>query len=413
MQRNALAGSNTSSMKSHNLRAVLGHLLRDGLVSRAELAQRTALSNTAISNLVADLLDQGVLSEDTPARAPGNGNGHAADPPRGLGRPRTGLRLVPSARHAVGVHIGIGILRAAVVDLHGQIVHNRITTFDTGAPAERVLGRIARLVERTIRDSEVVPSSVIGLGIGASGLVDPVTGTNVFAPNLGWRDVRIQTWMARRLNLPVVVDNNVRAMALGESMFGAGRGAETLAFVYGRVGVGAGFVVNGQLFRGSGAGAGEIGHMMLVVADRPVELEALVSERVLIRAAERLARARPKGILAAHLAAPSRTKAVERIFAAARAGDDAVGAVIDEQARYLGLALSNVVNVFNPEMILLGGMFVDGSDLLLPTAERTMRQHAFAGLGERVTLRPSSFGWRAGVIGAGALALSEFFYQVA
>jgi predicted NBD/HSP70 family sugar kinase len=418
MTRKSLAGSNTSAMKMHNVRAVLYHLLRDGDASRARLAEQTALSNTAVGNLVAELLEQGILSEEgsfDPVRRSRNGADGHGDPNghRVVGRPRTGLRLIPNARYAAGVQIGIGLLRVAVTNLHGDIVHNKIAHFDVAAPAERVLKQIASLVEKTVAESGVHRNRLLGLGVGAPGLVDPDSGVNVLAPNLGWRDVPVRDWMRERVGLPVVADNNVRAMALGESMFGAGRGADTMAFVYGRIGVGAGFVVNGKLFRGGGAGAGEIGHTVLCAENgRYQELEEIVSERVLLREAERLAQRRPKSILAQHLRNAEDKRAVERIFAAARAGDDAIREVIERQARYLGLALANLVNVLNPEMILLGGIFVDGSDLFLPVAEATMHERAFAGLGERVRLQASQFGWRAGVIGASALALAEFFYQI-
>jgi predicted NBD/HSP70 family sugar kinase len=411
-----LAGSNTSSIRAHNVRAVLHHVLREGGASRAHLAARTSLSNTAIGNVVAELLEQRILTEangderatefveDTRRM---NRNGHTH-----LGRPRTRLRLVPDARFAIATHIGIGTLRVAVVNLKAEIVCSKMAAFDTATPAARILERIAQISERLVADAGIDRERVLGLGVGASGLVDPATGVNVLAPNLGWRDVPVRDHLHKRLNLPVVVDNNVRAMALGEAMFGAGQGINTLAFVYGRVGVGAGFVVNGNLFRGSGAGAGEIGHTTLLINGRLSELEEVVSERVLIRYAQAVARRKPKGTLARHLNLGTRQKDIERIFAAARAGDSDAMALIAQQAAYLGYALANLVNVLNPDLILLGGMFADGSDLFLPIAEKTLRERAFAGLGEKVQVQPSSFGWRAGVVGAGALALAELFFEM-
>lgn len=417
MSKPTFAGSNASLVRAHNLRAVLNHFLNEGSVSRAQLAERTALSNTTITNLIDDLLVQGIVVEDDTeaARTQASRNGSS----RRVGRPRTSLRLNPNARYAAGVHIGIGILRVAVVNLHAEIIRNTIASFDVAAPAAHVLNQIARLVKQTIADSRIETDRLIGLGIGASGLVDYEAGVNVFAPNLGWHDVPLRDWMQDRLGLPTTVDNNVRAMALGEALFGAGRGVGVLAFVYGRVGVGAGFVVNGRAFRGSGAGAGEIGHTVMIpdggdlcVCGQRGCLETLVSEPVIVREAERLARRRPHGALARCLAQNGKTKPIERIFAAAREGDAATLRLLEDRARYLGIALANLVNVLNPELILLGGMFAQGSEFFLPVAERTVRERAFAGLGDRVRLQPTQFGWRAGVIGAASLALSTFFYQL-
>jgi glucokinase len=192
---------------------------------------------------------------------------------------------------------------------------------------------------------------------------------------------------------------------------------QALAFVYARVGVGAGVVVDGQLFRGSAAGAGEIGHTTIIpTGGDPCRcgntgcLETLVSEPAIVRRAELLAAADEGGILATHLR-EGQGRPFERVLAAARAGDPATGAMLKEQACYMGIALANLVNVLNPNLIVLGGICAQGADLLLPAIEETMRQRAFAGLGERVSLETASFGPQAGIVGAATLALDAFFYR--
>jgi predicted NBD/HSP70 family sugar kinase len=282
---------------------------------------------------------------------------------------------------------------------------------------DQVLLETVKLAQDAINLSGANPEHIVGIGVGASGLVDPYAGINVFAPNLGWRDVPLQDWFAEHLDLPVCVNNNVRAMALAEAMFGAGQDVDALAFVYARIGVGAGFVVDGQLYQGSAAGAGEIGHAT-IIPDRgePCRcgntgcLETLVSEPAIVRLAEELAEQDGRGILAHHLRRGEGT-AFERILAAARAGDVATRALLTERARYLGIALASLVNIFNPELIVLGGIYDQGQDIVLPVIEATMRQRAFANLGERVRLQTTTFGLQTGVIGAAALALDAFFYQ--
>jgi predicted NBD/HSP70 family sugar kinase len=138
-------------------------------------------------------------------------------------------------------------------------------------------------------------------------------------------------------------------------------------------------------------------------------METLVSEPVILREAQMLADLYPNGVLAEHLHAAS-TNPLEAVFAAARAGDARTLHMIEQRAYYLGIALANLVNVLNPELIILGGMFAQGSDLLVPKAEETMRQTAFAQLGERVRVETTQFGWQAGVVGAASLALMGLFY---
>ena len=405
----SFTGSNINLVKNHNLRAIMLSLLHAGQLSRVELAERTSLSSTTITNLTSELLEGGIVVEEPTERS---------EDPRRVGRPRTMLRLVPEARVAVGVHIGVGLFRVALTNLFAEMIQNEIHTFSVEAPAEEVLGQIAAAIEGVIAAAGVDRSRIIGVGVGASGLVDHERGVNVLAPRLQWRNLPIADKLGRSLGIPITVENNVRAMALGESLFGGGRGIDILAFVYGRTGVGAGFVVRGEIFRGSGAGAGEIGHTILLPQGGELCscgnsgcLETLVSEQVLLAEAARIAQQSPNGPLARRLAEAPEGKGIELVFEAARQGDLALRSMITERSVYLGIALANLVNVLNPELILLGGLFAQGHDLILPVAEATVRQMAFGGLGNSVRVEVSRFGWRAGVIGAASLSLTSHFYH--
>ncbi|MCD4685223.1 MAG: ROK family transcriptional regulator [Anaerolineae bacterium] len=401
-----LIGSRSHSIKLHNLRAVLLSLLWHEGISRAEIAQRTGLSTTTVTNLISELLEQHIITEHGPEQ-----NGEQ----RSVGRPRVTLRLVPDARFAVGIHIGVGSVLVTITNLFAEPLATVTLEHPVERPVDEVLAEIQTLVEHVITESGVDRRNIVGVGVGASGLVDPQAGVNVLAPNLGWRDVPIRDRLTEALHLPVFVDNNVRAMALAEALFYTGQDARILAFVYASIGVGAGFVIDGQLYRG-GAGAGEIGHVT-ILADHGAPcrcgntgcLETLVSETVMIQLARELAAQDEHGLLAQHLARQDKP-VIERIFDAAREGDAATCAMLNERATYMGIGLANLVNTLSPELIVLGGVFAQGQDLLFPVVEETMRQRAFAGLGEHVRLQAPSFGPNASVVGAAALALNAFFY---
>ncbi len=402
-------GSNNSTVKSHNLRAILLALLHHKHLSRVRLSKLTGLSTTTISNLVAELLEQGVVIE----------KGIEPQSRRGVGRPRTALHLVAEARYAIGIHIGVGSVRVAVTDLRAHILACHFLAHPLDKSAQAVLNETGQLVNEVISHSRVNPLDIIGVGVGASGLVNPETGLNLLAPNLGWYNTPIKDILAEQLKLPVCVDNNVRAMALGEALFGVAQQVRVLAFVYARIGVGAGLVVDGQLYRGSQAGAGEIGHTIVIPDGGAICrcgntgcLESVISEPAIIHLAQELARQNPTGPLATRLGQADEPT-LEQVFEAARAGDRPIQAMLTEKAHYMGIALANLVNTLNPELILVGGMLAQGQDLLLPTIESTMRQYAFANLGQSVRLQTTGFGKNAGVIGAAALALTNFFYQQA
>jgi glucokinase-like ROK family protein len=409
MSRQLLSGSNINKVKAHNLQAVLLRLLNERSLSRVQLARDTELSNTTITNLVSELIEQGIVTEanEPPARAL-----------RTVGRPRTAIRLEPNARYVIGIHIGVGAYRIAITNLLDEILHSRRRAFEVGLPAESVLDQIAAQVDGLLAESRLERHKILGIGAGASGLVDFQAGVNLLAPNLEWRQVPIRDYLQEKLQLPVAVDNNVRAMAIGETFFGSGRNCSSLVFVYGRVGVGAGITFKGEVYRGDAMGAGEIGHtIMLMENGEPCHcgnfgcLETLVSESAILRQAEALARQNPGGIMAGLLREKKEAAPIELVFQAGREGDPQVTHMLEERARFLGMALVNVVNLFNPEMILLGGIFSQGQDLFLAPAVETVRKLSFGGMGRKVRIQATQFGWKAGVVGAAALALISFFYQ--
>ncbi|MBN1920254.1 MAG: ROK family protein [Anaerolineae bacterium] len=411
IKQRELTGSSGSDIKSHNRRAVLLALLQQQGISRVRLARLTGLSSTTITNLVTELLAERVVEEIGTEGSPHNPS---------VGRPRTALQLVASARYAIGIHIGVGSVRVAVVDLLAHPLITLSLEHPLERRAEDVLSQTFPLVQEAIAQSGIQREAMVGVGVGASGLVDLERGINLLAPNLGWREVPLRDWVSQALELPVCVDNNVRAMALAESMFGKrDKKAQALAFVYARIGVGAGFVVNGQLYHGSVAGAGEIGHTTLMAnGGEPCRcgnvgcLETLVSEPVIVRLAQRLAEQNPQGLLATALR-EEKGPLIDRVFSAAQQGDTATQTMLEERAHYMGLALANLINVLNPDLIVLGGLFVQGRRWLVPATEATMRSRAFGGLGERVRLEITQFGHEVGVIGAASLALNAFFYQKA
>ena len=409
---NPFLGSNINLVKTHNVQALLLTLLYEDNLSRIQLAKRTGLSNTTITNLIAELIQQGLVTEDECIQG---------DPQviRSVGRPRTGVCLNPNARYVVGIHIGVGIFRVALTNLRAEILFNNQELFEIHTPAHDVLDMITHSVKDILKKSRISKKNILGIGVGASGLIDFQTGVNVFAPNLNWRDIPIKEYLESHLGLKAVVDNNVRAMALGEAYFGSGRSVDSLAFVYGRVGVGAGFIYKGQVFRGSAMGAGEIGHTNLLLEGGEACrcgnsgcLETLVAEPVILRMAENIQHLEPSGILAELIKENREEDRLSKIFEAARQGDTAVLKMLQERAFYLGVALANMVNLHNPEMIILGGIFSEGNDIFIDPLIKTVRRMAFADLGLHVRIQATSFGWKAGVIGAAALALTSFFYHI-
>ncbi|MGB1252533.1 MAG: ROK family protein [Candidatus Promineifilaceae bacterium] len=380
-------GGNIVAVKNHNRQALLQCLL-DRPYSRVELAGAVGISSMTVTNLVRDLLAEGWV-EAVATSAENN---------RPIGRPRKQLQLRSAAGYAIGIHIGIGTFRVALVDLTGVLIAARDAQFVLGEPASDTIAQFAALASDLLAEHGDVRGKLLGIGVGASGLVDSERGVNVIAPSLNWHNVPLASLLQTQLAAPVFVENNVRAMALAEAYFGQARTVDSLAFVFGRIGVGAGFIMQRQLFRGIAAGAGEIGHTIIMPENgrrcrcgQRGCLETLVTEPVLL--GEAYGRV-----------------SVEQFLDEGRGGSAEVLTRIDQLCTYLGIALTNLVNTLNPEQIILGGLYAQGSDLFLPRLQTIIQQRAFGGLGKQVTLTTTSFNQNAGVIGAATLALVNNFY---
>lgn len=398
------SGTSSSDMKSHNISAILRTLLYQEGISRVHLAQTLGISTATITNLVGELIQTGLVIEEGTIKT----NGQAS-----VGRPQKALHIAADARYVVGIHMDVGRVYILLANLHANKIKSWQFDHALDAPPEQVLDRAVEMI--IVATKLLNHAQIVGVGVAASGLVDSYTGVNIIAPNLaGWHNVPIRDYLTARLNLPVIVDNNVRAMALGETLFGTAKQARAMAFIYARAGVGAGLVVNGELYHGAAAGAGEIGHTTILPDGGDVChcgntgcLETLISEPAILRLAESLNDTHPeiKTALLDGYGSP-----LDRIFALAQS-HALLREQLENRARYMGIALANLVNIFNPELIVLGGIFRREKSLLLPVIETTVRQRAFARLGEQVRFKITDFGDDAGMIGAAALALEAFFYR--
>ena len=399
-------GVNNSEIKQQNISAILLTLLHHQRISRIQLAHRIGVSTSTITNLISELISASIVVEE----------GNRIGIQTGAGRPQRALRLDATSRYGFGVHIDVGKVHVALVDLCGTVLQKVTFAHLLDVPWEQVLNEICNQIKHLIKVNAIEHASVLGIGVAASGLVDARSGVNIISPNLKWHDVPIRIYIEDAMSLPVVVENNVRAMALGEAYFGCAQGVYSVAFFYSRFGVGAGFVIGGQVFRGSAAGAGEVGHTTILLQEKagdmsfqPTCLEDLISEPALLERVRQRLLSHPKDKLTAQMHAGTLT--LESIFEQARSGSGIATEVIREYAFFVGLALANLINVFNPELIILGGLLHQFASDLMAQIERTVEDYAFGNLSEKIRIVKTSFGQLAGVIGASALVLDQYFYR--
>lgn len=395
----------TTSLTRHGLREVnreqaLRIILREGPLARIDLAHRTGLTAAAISHITRELIEDGLLREVGPA--PGKRVGASAI-----------LLDLPDDGPLIGaVHQGVSALRLALCTLRGRVLaRNLVSTPHPLSPDETVT-LIGQQLADLLADNGYTKAALMGVGAGVVGLVDSERGLVKRAPRLGWEKVPLGNLLAEQLSCPVAIENNVRAMALGEALLGQGRFWPDFAFVYVGTGIGSGLIVNGYPYRGAHGSAGEIGH---ITVDPQGErcacgnrgcLETIAAEPAIVRLASLQGLALPEE-------AASPKEAVRRLAALARQGDEAARAVVRICGESLGIALSTLTDILNPSRIVLHGAIAEAGDFFFSAVSVSLHQRAFLTRDESVELVAPTFGEDAGLVGAASVALEALVLRAA
>lgn len=311
----------------------------------------------------------------------------------------------------IGVDLGGTKLLAGAVD-RGLNVHHRATRPARAADPHEVVATVVSAVEE-VRDAiEGGSGSVDAVGVGIPSLIDQRRGISVMSTHLPLIGVPFRDLVAEQIGLPVFVDNDANAAMLAEWRFGAARAAGDAALLTIGTGIGGGLVIGGALQRGSQGAGAELGHMV-VQADGPRCngncpnrgcLEAMVSGTALAREARRIAALRPRSGLGQALAA-GREISGPLVTELAHDGDAAAVDAVAAIGRWLGVGIANLVNMLNPDVVVIGGGVIAAGELLLGPAREVVMERALSPSKEHVRIVPARFGAESGMLGAATLAL--------
>lgn len=310
----------------------------------------------------------------------------------------------------LGIDIGGTKTIAGVADETGRILaQKRIETPGVLGP-EVNLTRIKAMAREVIDRSG---ASIDLIGIGCGGPLDRKSGTLHKVPNLpGWEGLCLTQIFGEEFNAPAYLDNDATVAAIGEMMFGAGKGVDDFAYFTISTGIGGGIIAGGKVYRGHGDNAGEFGHMKIKPNGPPCPcgdngcLEALASGTSIARIAREQLEDRPKTIIWNWIKTPDKVTA-EMVAKAAEHGDQFATRIWKTAMLHLGLGVANVVNVLNPRLIILGGGVTRAGDLLFTPIRETVRQHAMKALADDVEIVPAANGDNVGLMGAVALAIEQ------
>ncbi len=382
------AGS-LGSLRERNRRQLLNALRERGSASRADLARSTGLSRSTVSTLVTDLQSSGLVVE----REPDDGR------PSQQGRPPTLLALDQSAGLILGIDFGHEQVHVAIADLSRTILAERMQPLDVDNAAREALAAAVALTEEAVSEAGLEPDRILCAGVGLSGPIDRATGT-VHAGKIlpGWGAIRPVAELTERLGVPVHLDNDANLGALAEVTLGAGIGAQDAVYLMVSGGIGAGLILNGQIYRGTGGTAGELGHV-LVDESGPICrcgnrgcLETFAGGPAIV---ELLRRSHDDGLT------------FERVIELAVDGDSGARRAIGDAGRVLGRSVAAIVNAFNPELIIVGGYMSAAGDVLLDPLREAVNRYAIPSAAEDVRITGGVLGERAEVLGALELAARQ------
>ncbi|MBW8349461.1 ROK family transcriptional regulator [Bacillus sp. IITD106] len=387
-------------MKSLNRTIILNKIRRDGPISRAQIAKETKLTPPTVSSLVSELIEKELVVESEQGESIG-------------GRKPTLLVINSNRFYIIGLDVGAKKIRAILIDLAGKTIDKTQTLISAPISKDDLLV----LIKRTISDLTNAHDTkeIIGIGVGMHGAVDVEKGTSLFAPGLNLRDIPIKKSLEMEYEVPVIVDNDVRAMAFGEYWFTDEKKDENIVTVNIGNGVGAGIVLNGKIFHGKSDLAGEIGHMTIDLHGRTCSCgnigcwQTLISGPAIAEAAVRRIELSSKSMLTDMVDGVLRRVEGKTVYEAASRGDALSIEILEKTGEYIGIGLTNLIHILNPAKIIIGGGVASASPIILPKIKETIAQRGLTQQAKATPIFCSNLGSYGTALGASALVLGEIF----
>jgi predicted NBD/HSP70 family sugar kinase len=378
-------------IRRHNLGLLLEQVHRDGELSRAELTQRLGLNRSTIGALVSDLTEFGLLSEFVPTTSVRAGRPSHVVGPRADGP------------FAIAVDLEVERIASAAVGIGGRVLvrHDSVVPPGERSP-QRVASLIAEHVEHLLGQTAAGSGSwPVGVGISIPGTITRSDGRIGVSPNLDWQDLAFAEIVEQYLPLPLTVDlgNDADLGVLAEHLRGAARSSNDVVYITGRIGVGAGILVDGLPLRGHRGVAGEIGHVMLDPTGEPCHcgsrgcVETFIGEAALLRAVG-------SALTPGH-------HSVSWFFESVRSGDPVAIGAMQALAEPLGRTIATLVNILNPELVVLGGVLSGVLQVAGAEVEASVQRHSFGTADPAVLLAASGLGHDSSLIGAADLAFQR------
>lgn len=389
-------------MKQLNVSAVLKVIRDNGSLSRADVAKITGLTPASVTNITKMLIEDEYLVECKVGQSSG-------------GRPPIMLELNPNARYVIGISIGVGMIDIVITNLSAEIILKKsIEINEERYDYDFVFKELVKLINEVIECSKIEKEKILGAGVALHGIVNARTGMSIYSPYYGWKEINIKEALENELNLGVYVDNDVRAMALGESWFGITKDISNFVTLNISNGIGAGIIINNKPYYGVDFSAGEIGHIVVEGDGDKCNcgnygcLETVASNNNITKKAIKLIKQGTNSVLK-ELKADINQLTIEDISEAAKLEDELAISIIKEAARYIGIAITNLINILNPTSIVVVGEIFENTFYAIETLNEIVKNRGMKLSSENVRIIKSMLGRDAAVVGATTLVIQEIF----
>lgn len=399
------SGKNAINIGLHNRSLVFDIIRSQGPIGRPEIARSANLTTSAITNIVKGLISDGLVEEV--------GLGESAG-----GRKPGLLQVRRNSCFAVVADLAGTTLSAAITTITGEIIVR--AEKDISLSSELTVNALTEAIREVIQSETVDVSKVSGIGVTAPGLIERSTGTVIRSVRLGWYGVPLKAILERSFNLPIFIGKDTEAAILGEQWYGVGREADNLIYVWVGTGIAIGIRLNGQIYSGTTGMAGEFGHTSIQENGTRCRcgnegcLEGLAGLGAILERTKKALIGGAKSSLIEENHKGGSTVIGTRItpiavLDAAAAGDPLAAEIVEDVGHYLGIGVANLINLFNPDLVLIGGQIRPCDEKFVAAVRRTANRRALPEIANTATIAISRLGRDAGLIGATALVWEKVF----
>ncbi|MBI5294500.1 MAG: ROK family protein [Chloroflexi bacterium] len=388
-----------------NRSLILNTLRLHAPVSRAQVANITGLTRGTISNIVTSLIEDGLVFEDQLQDSK-------------IGRPSILLGLRPDGGAVVGVEIGVDFISVLLTNFVAETLWEIRVKTSVSQTQTEIIGQAETYIEQALAIAKEHTLRPLGIGVGLPGLVNVRQGMLIMAPNLHWKNVPFRLMWNQRFHLPIYIDNEANLSALGEYYFGVARNTDNFIYLSSDIGLGGGVVIDGRLFRGANGYGGEIGHIQRdpqgeqCACGRVGCWETLVGPRAVLRRVKKEVLAQQDVQLLEACSGDFGNLTFDMIVRFALDGNSICRQAMEEVAVNLGVGIADLVNIFNPQLVVIGGAFIAGKDILYSIIEKTIFSNVLQPSVENLQIRFSERTTEACVLGAVAVVLDDILREM-